>query len=74
MLKGLFKKKKIKTMNNKMAINTNLSTIESKKQTKEIRRTETESWIQRAIWQFPDGSGGCGGVGEEARGLRSTNR
>ena len=31
MLKG-FKKKMIKTMNNKMAINTNLSTIESKKQ------------------------------------------
>ena len=47
MLKGL-KKKKIKTINNKMAINTYLSTIESKKQTKQIRRTETDSWIQRA--------------------------
>ena len=32
-------------MNNKMAKNTNLSTIESKKQT----RTETESWIQRVF-------------------------
>ena len=31
----------------KMAKNTNLSTIESKKQTEETRRTETESWIQR---------------------------
>ena len=30
-LKGLKEKKKIKTMNNKMAINTYLSTIESKK-------------------------------------------
>ena len=29
-------------MNNKMAINTYLSKIESKKQTKQIRRTETE--------------------------------
>ena len=37
------KKKKIKTMNIKMAINSQLSTIESKKQTKQISRTETES-------------------------------
>ena len=44
MLKGLFKKKKFKTMNNKMAINIYLSTIESKKQTKQTR-TETESGI-----------------------------
>ena len=35
-------------MNNKMAINTYLSTIESKKQTKQTR-TETESWIQRVF-------------------------
>ena len=41
-LRDLFKKKKrIKTMNNNMVINTNLS-IESKKQTKQIR-TEMES-------------------------------
>ena len=40
MLKGL-KKKKIKTMNNKMTIH-----IESKKQTKQTRRAETESWVQ----------------------------
>ena len=35
----------METMNHKMAINTYLSTIASKKQTKETRRTETESWI-----------------------------
>ena len=35
-------------MNNKMAKNTYLSTIESKKQTKQTR-TETESWIWRAF-------------------------
>ena len=45
MLRDLFKKKKIKTMNNKMAQNTYLSKIESKKQTKQTRRTETEPWI-----------------------------
>ena len=43
-------------MNNKMAINTNLSTIESKKQTKQTR-TETESWAWRAFCWLPDG--GC---------------
>ena len=36
-------------MNNKMAINMYLSTIESKKQIKQRRRTEKESWIQRAF-------------------------
>ena len=38
-----------------MAKNTNLSTIESKKQTKQIR-TEIESWIQRILivarWEY----------------------
>ena len=48
-------------MNNKMAINTYLSTIESKKQTKQTR-TETESWMQRTVWWLPDES--CGGVGD----------
>ena len=46
MLKGL--KKKIKTMNNKMAINTYLSPIESKKESKQSR-TKTESWIGTAF-------------------------
>ena len=36
-------------MNNKMAKNTYLSTIESKKQTKQTRRTKTESWILRTF-------------------------
>ena len=36
-------------MNNKIAKNTNLSTIESKKLTKQTRRTETESWISKAF-------------------------
>ena len=48
--RDLFKKrKKIKPMNNKMAINMCLSTIESKNQTKQTRKTETESWIQRTV-------------------------
>ena len=34
-------------MNNKMAINTYLSKTESKKQTKQTRKTEPEPWIQR---------------------------
>ena len=59
-------------MNNKMVINTYLSTIESKKQTKQTRRTETESWIQRAFDSCQMG-GRCGGMGEGVRGLRSTN-
>ena len=42
MLKDLFKKQKIKTMNIKMAINSQLKTIESKKQIKQSR-TESES-------------------------------
>ena len=54
-----------------MTINTYLSTIISKKQTKQTRRTETEPWIQRVFWLLPDGRRG---MGEEVRGLRSTNR
>ena len=40
--RDLFKKKKIDTVNNKMAKNTNLSTTEPKK-TKQTTRTGTES-------------------------------
>ena len=47
--RDLFKKKKIKTMNNKMAINVYLSITELKKQTKQTRRTETQSWILRVF-------------------------
>ena len=38
-----------------MAINTYLLTTESKKQTKQTRSTETESWIWRAFWWLPLG-------------------
>ena len=58
-------------MNNRMTINTHLSTIGSKKQTKQTRRTETESQIQRAFDGCKMG-GGCRGMGEEVREL-STN-
>ena len=36
-------------MSNKMAINPQLPTIESKRQTKQTRRTETESWVGRGF-------------------------
>ena len=52
-----------------MAITTYLSIIEPIKQTKQTRRTETESWIQRGL----EGRE-CGRIGEEVRGLKSTNR
>ena len=42
-------KKKNNTRNNKMAINTHLSTTEFNKQTKQTRRTEIESWIRRVF-------------------------
>ena len=49
MLKGLTKEKEEnQTMNNKMAKDTYLL-IESKKQTKQARRTQTESWIWRVF-------------------------
>ena len=41
-------KKKIKTKNVKMATNSQLSTTESKKQTQQTSRTETESQIWRS--------------------------
>ena len=51
-------------MNNKMAINTDLSTIQPKKQTKQ-RRTGTESWIQTLRW-LPD-ERGCRMMGVEMK-------
>ena len=71
MLKDLFKKKNIKTMNNKMATNTNLSTIESKKQEEQEEQKQNHGYRERF-----DGcqvGGGWGGMGEAVRGLRSTN-
>ena len=55
-----------------MAKNTCLSSVESKKQTKQTRRTETESWIQRVFDGCQMGEG-CGGMGEEVKELRNTN-
>ena len=69
---GLFKKKeKIKAKKNKMAMNTYLSTIESKNQTKQTRRTEIESLTQRTFGWFPGGGGG-GRMGEEVRELNTS--
>ena len=53
--------------------NTYLLIIESKKQTKQTRRTEIESWIHRECFDGCQMGGGCQGMGEEVRGL-STNR
>ena len=72
MLKGLILKK-IRTMNNKMATNTTCQLNLKSKQTKQTKRTETESWIQRVFSWLPNGRG-YEGMGEEVRGLRSTNR
>ena len=60
-------------MKSKMAKITYLSKIDSKKQTKQTRRTETESWIRRAFCGCQIG-GGFGRMGRNKRGLRSRNR
>ena len=52
-----------------MAINIYLSTSDSKKQTKQTRRTETESWIQREFWWLPD-VGGLGGNEWRGEGIK----
>ena len=60
MLKDLFKKK-IKTMNNKMTINTYLSTIEAKKLCKQVEQKQNHRYGERF-----DGcqmGGDCGGNG-----------
>ena len=51
---------KIKTMNNKMGINTYLSTTESKKQTKQTSRTGTESQVWRLFGGLSTGKGDGG--------------
>ena len=69
----LLKKKKIKTENNKMEINTYLSTIESKK--KNLSKQELRQ--NHGYKECFDGCqmrGRCGGMCEEVRGLRSPNR
>ena len=60
-------------MKNKTAINTYLSIIESKKQTKQTRRRQKHGYDRESF----DGcqiEGEYGGMGEDVRGLRSTNR
>ena len=59
-------------MNIKMAINSQQPTIESKKQTKQTSRTETESQIWRSFGWLPVGRG-KGENRKTVHGLRSTN-
>ena len=56
-------------MNIKMAINSKLSTNESKKQTKQTSRTKTESQIWRTLEWWPVGKG-PGGMGEKDEGIK----
>ena len=60
-------------MNNKMAINTYLSTTESKKQTKQTKEQRQNHGCGQCFHGCQMGEGG-GGMGEEVRGLRSTSR
>ena len=55
-----------------MVINTYLSTIGSKKQTKQTRKTEAELWDGECFGRCQ--MVGCGRMGEEVRRFRSTNR
>ena len=59
----LYKKKKIKTMNIKRTTNSQLSTTESKTQTKQISRTGTESQVWRLFGGLSAGRGN-GEMGE----------
>ena len=61
-------------MNNKMAINTYLSTIESKKNKLSKQKEQRQN---HGCGEYFDGykmEGRCGRMGEEVRGLRNTNR
>ena len=58
-------------MTNKMAIHY-LSTVESKKQTKQTRRRDR--LMDTECFDGCQVGGECGGMGEVVRGLRSTNR
>ena len=70
---NLFKrKKKIKTMNIKMAINSQLSITESKKQTKQTSKTGTESQKWRSHGGFSAARGKVKN-GRKVQGIRSIN-
>ena len=58
-------------MNNKMAINTYVSTIESKTTRKQEQR---QNYGYGERFDGCQMGGGCVGIGDEVRGLRSTNR
>ena len=60
-------------MNTKMAKNTNLSTIESKKQLNK-QKEQRQNHRHREHFDSCQWEVGCGRMGEEVRGLRSTNR
>ena len=60
-------------MNIKMTINSQLSTIESKIQTKETSRTETESQIQRSFGGLLVGRG-KGDNGGKGAGIKKHNQ
>ena len=65
------KKKKEKKMNNKMATNTYLSTIESKKQNEQTSRTENRGYrehFDRCLM-----GGGLGAEVRKVKGGKSTN-
>ena len=71
--RDVFKKKKIRTMNIKMAINSQLSTIESKKQTEQTSKIETVSQIWRSFGWLPAGRG-KGGTGGKGTGKKKHNQ
>ena len=60
-------------MNNKMAINTYLSTTESRKQTKQTRE-QRQNHGYRECFDGCQMGRGYGGMGEQVRRLRSTNK
>ena len=65
-IRDLFKKKKIKIMNIKMAVNSQLPTIESEKQTKQTSRPETDMDME-IIWMISSWEGEGRGRGEMCR-------
>ena len=60
-------------MNNKKVKNINISMIESQKQTQQMRRMR-QNHGYRVCFDGCQMGGGYRGIGEEVRGLRSTNR
>ena len=74
MLKGLKKEKKIKTMNNNMAKNTCLSTQLNLKIKLSNQEKQRQNQVHGEHFDCCQMGGGYGRMGEEVKGLRSTNR